>query len=105
MLLKEYQDGVMKTWNITNSERDQKINAVLGLAGEIGEFVELHKKNFFHGVPTDHEKILSELGDIAYYLAISAHMWGFSLEEVCQFNADKLAKRYPAGFAKGGGVR
>lgn len=105
MTFSEYQQGVMKTWNTSNSQLDQILNATLGLAGEVGEFVDLQKKIVYHSVVVEREKILSELGDIAYYLAISAHLQGFTLEEVCQFNAHKLAKRYPEGFVKGGGQR
>ena len=39
-----------------------------------------------------------ELGDIAWYLAISADARGYSLEKIFQMNIEKLEKRYPDGF-------
>ena len=105
MTFSDYEEGVGTTWNQEPSQREQILNATLGIAGEAGEYADLQKKIMYHGVPADREKILSELGDIAYYLTISAHLHDFSLEEVCLFNAAKLAKRYPGGFAKGGGQR
>ena len=40
-----------------------------------------------------------ERGDIAWYLAETAYALGYSLEEVCQGNIDKLKKRFPEGFS------
>ena len=48
---------------------------------------------------TNYEKLLEEVGDVAWYLAETAHALGVSLEEVCQRNIDKLRARYPEGFS------
>ena len=37
-------------------------------------------------------------GDVAWYLAVSAHALGYDLESIMQMNVDKLRKRYPDGF-------
>jgi len=44
------------------------------------------------------EHIAKELGDIAWYLAISADAIGYDLETIFQMNINKLKARYPDGF-------
>jgi NTP pyrophosphatase (non-canonical NTP hydrolase) len=105
MTFGEYQDGVLATWNSNQSERDRKLNATLGIAGEAGEFADLMKKDAYHGVPADRDKVLKELGDVLYYVTIAAYEHGFSLEQIAVANNKKLAARYPAGFKPGGGIR
>ena len=39
-----------------------------------------------------------ELGDVAWYLAISADAIGYDLETILQMNINKLIARYPNGF-------
>lgn len=43
---------------------------------------------------------LEKLGDVAWYLAVTAHAIGYDLETVLQMNVDKLRNRYPNGFEK-----
>lgn len=105
MTFGEYQNGVIQTWNATPSDRERKLNATLGIAGEAGEFADLMKKAHFHGVPVDLDKVLKELGDVLYYVTIAAHEYGFSLEQIAVANNKKLAARYPGGFKTGGGIR
>lgn len=38
------------------------------------------------------------IGDIAWYLAVSADAIGYDLETIFQMNIDKLKSRYPDGF-------
>jgi len=103
----EYQQGVLATWNSTQSEDARRLNATLGLAGEAGEFADLMKKHFFHGLSDDgfRDKVLSELGDVLYYVTVCAYEHGFNLEHIAIKNNEKLAARYPQGFVKGGGIR
>jgi len=56
------------------------------------------KKHLAQGHPLDKEKLAKELGDIAWYLAETAHSIGYSLEDILQMNIDKLKARYPEGF-------
>lgn len=56
------------------------------------------KKHLYHGHPLDKEHLAKELGDVAWYLAISADAIGYDLETILQMNVDKLRARYPEGF-------
>ena len=46
----------------------------------------------------DKEKIIKELGDVAWYIAEIATVLEVDLEEVLIQNIEKLKKRYPEGF-------
>ena len=73
------------------------LNGVLGLAGESGECADIVKKHLFQGHDLNKEKLLDELGDVLWYIAITAKGLGYSLEDVAQHNIEKLSARYPQG--------
>ena len=98
MTANEYQKAAMKTQNPMVLEELQIIEGVMGLAGEAGECVDHCKKAVFQGHDLDEEHLAKELGDVAWYLAISANAIGYDLETIFQMNIDKLAARYPNGF-------
>jgi NTP pyrophosphatase (non-canonical NTP hydrolase) len=79
--------------------KDKLCIGCLGLAGEVGEAVELIKKHLYHGKPLDRAKVVKELGDVAWYLMFLADAVGSSLEEVALTNNAKLRERYPNGFS------
>jgi NTP pyrophosphatase (non-canonical NTP hydrolase) len=74
------------------------VNGLMGLNGEAGEAIDILKKHLFHEHELDKEHIAKELGDVAWYVAISADALGYDLETILQMNIDKLIKRYPDGF-------
>lgn len=98
MTINEYQHLAMTTLNPKLSNDEILINGVMGLCGESGEAIDIVKKWFAQGHELDREKLIKELGDVAWYLAEIAHALGVSLEEVLQRNIDKLKERYPDGF-------
>lgn len=73
----------------------------LGLAGETGELLELIKKRDHHGKPVSKNRIKDESGDLLFYLIGFLIEEDLSIEEVMDFNAEKLKVRYPLGFRKG----
>lgn len=98
MTINAYQREAMRTapdYNPTNL----MLNGVLGLCGESGECADMVKKHLFQGHSLDKEHLAKELGDVAWYLAITANALGYDLETVLQMNVDKLRKRYPDGFS------
>ncbi len=74
------------------------LNGVLGLAGESGECVDIMKKHMFQGHDLDTDKLKDELGDVLWYLAITAKGLGLDLSEIANHNIEKLMRRYPDGF-------
>ena len=100
MTINEYQKLAMTTLNPALSQKDVLINGVMGLCGESGEAIDIVKKHLAQGHELDREKLVKELGDIAWYLAETAYALDVSLEDVLQNNIDKLKKRYPEGFSQ-----
>ena len=98
MTINEYQALAMTTLNPELSKKDVLINGVMGLCGESGEAIDIVKKHLHQGHPLDQEKLIKELGDIAWYLAETATALDVNLEEVLQGNIEKLRRRYPEGF-------
>lgn len=81
-----------------NAKEDLDFNyAVIGMCGEAGEVAEWHKKVNLRKVlktKLTHEDLLSELGDVLYYLTRAAMLQGWTLEQVMTFNEAKLAERH-----------
>lgn len=98
MTINEYQRLAMTTLNPTLSKKDVLINGVMGLCGESGEAIDLVKKHLAQGHELDREKLIKELGDVAWYLAETAYALDCDLETVLQGNINKLKARYPDGF-------
>lgn len=100
MTINEYQKAAMRTASgvCAKTKENLLLNGVMGLNGEAGECIDIVKKYFFQGHDMDKDKLVKELGDVCWYLAISAEALGVTLEEVMQRNVDKLLERYPDGF-------
>lgn len=96
----EYQALAMRTARQDLTPEQRLINGAMGLCGESGEVIDLIKKQVFHGKAADRGALLLELGDVAWYLALTADALGVSLDDIFQMNVDKLAARYPDGFKK-----
>lgn len=94
---------INKVWNYAGrceTWQDQVMNAVLGLGGEAGEVVDLHKKMFYHTEKDRHEELVNELGDLFFYAAKLMELHGITLEECLAANKAKLIERHPK-MAKG----
>lgn len=98
MTINEYQLEALRTASGMNQELPMWLNGALGLAGESGEVVDLVKKHLFHGHPLDTEHLAKEVGDVAWYVAVTAYGLGYDLETIFRMNLDKLHRRYPDGF-------
>lgn len=98
MQINDYEKSVLRTANETLTPLEQLTNGLMGLNGEAGEAIDILKKHLYQGHELDREHIVKELGDVAWYLTISAHAIGVSLETVLALNVNKLKDRYPDGF-------
>lgn len=73
------------------------IHAAIGLNEEAGEVAGLAKKEFIRKVPKERERWVSELGDVLWYLTAVAITKGISLDEVFDYNCQKLQARRESG--------
>lgn len=100
MELNEYQKRAMTT--CTESSRNFSYMA-LNLVGEVGEFMSkvakairkedatIEANELFH-IESEYD-LKQEAGDIMWQIAGLCDVIGWSLEDVCQANLDKLASR------------
>ena len=102
--MESYTDLALKTLNKDVFEqKDLILNASLGLSGEVGEVNDIIKKYMYHGHKLDDdtkEKIILELGDVCWYVALMA--WAIDktkFEDVLNKNIEKLEKRYHGEFS------
>jgi len=84
---------------------DNNLNYTLvGLAGEVGELLNIYKKMMRDnaGIMTDEirEKLIDELGDIHWYMAMSECELKTKSSDVVRKNIDKLRKRRETGTIK-----
>lgn len=99
MTINEYQALAMRTASGMNHENHgMLLNGALGLCGESGEVADIVKKAVFQGHELDVEHVAKELGDVCWYIAVSASAIGCDLESIMKANIEKLRKRYPDGF-------
>jgi NTP pyrophosphatase (non-canonical NTP hydrolase) len=118
MELNDYQEKAMTT---CMSSSDNFAYMFINLVGEVGEFAsKVAKAIRKEQVRVDNQRIVSqfgslakslefqeelkkEAGDIAWQLAGLCSVMGWSLEEVCQLNLDKLASRKQRNVIDGSG--
>lgn len=86
----EYQRQMRRT--APPNTDDRLILSALGLAGEVGEFVEMVKKKRFHGHRLDISDAEKKLGDVLWYLACAAEACGLDLDGIAEANIAKLER-------------
>ena len=100
MNMNDYQFAAIRTASGMDKRYPMILNGVLGLNGESGECADIVKKHLFQGHELDEKHLAEELGDVLWYIAVTAFSIGYDLDEIAQMNVSKLLKRYPDGFDK-----
>ena len=93
----EYQLLASRTMNNNLTKYEQEKHALHGLVGEIGELHSLYQK-VYQGHEFDKHHAMSELSDMLWFIAEYCTAMGWNLDDVMQYNVDKLIARYPNGF-------
>ena len=103
----DYQTGAMSTAVYPGKGEGNWTYPALGLAGETGEISEKLKKAIRDdgGVVTDERRagIRKELGDVLWYVAALCTELNLEMQDVAEFNLQKLAKRKDEGKLHGDG--
>lgn len=97
MLGSEYQLLASRTINKELELKEQEMHALHGLVGEIGELHSLYQK-VYQGHEFDKHHAMSELSDMLWFVAEYCTAMDWNLDDVMQYNIDKLIARYPDGF-------
>ena len=82
----------------TDATIQLRTNIALGLAEEAGEVAGLMKR-VLRNFPKDRaratkESFIEEMGDVLWYLTACCEVQGTSLEEIWEYNKQKLKERY-----------
>ncbi|MDE1857039.1 MAG: nucleoside triphosphate pyrophosphohydrolase family protein [Candidatus Micrarchaeota archaeon] len=99
----EYQSNAVRTAMYPENLEGNFYYTTIGLAGEVGELLNKVKKIARDKKMPEREDIISELGDILWYLSQTAKEFGTDLDEVAQYNVKKLRDRMNRGVIKGSG--
>lgn len=81
------EESYMLIWNL------------LGLVGEVSEFVDLCLAALANGNMPDSLNATKELGDQSWYQAAIATKLGIKMSDVLEHNVEKLKARYPEGYS------
>lgn len=106
MELNEYQNQARFTAIYPDLGRNF-VYPTLGLCGESGEYADKVKKIFRDngGILSEAKKaeLKKELGDILWYIALSAYEIGVTLDDVAKTNLEKLSNRKANNTLHGNG--
>ncbi len=89
----KYQKRCLETWALDDKApyKDHLAHATIGLVFEAGEFAGLVDKQLYKpSKKITRAQMLDELGDVFYNIAILAHLFGVTIDELDQLNAEKL---------------
>lgn len=74
------------------------LHAVSGITSEAGEIMGVVKRRIAYGEPVDRAKLLMEMGDMEFFLALARECLGVTREQVLTMNVAKLTARHPNGW-------
>jgi len=97
--LQDYVDYVVSTseQNKTGLYEMDFLQWSSGMSEEAGEVLAMARKGVFHKSNIDHVDVVTELGDLLYYLIATLNTVGSNLGQVAKANLIKLNSRYPHG--------
>lgn len=108
--MNEYQTNAAQTavYQSGMKSRYERLNyTTLGLVSEAGEVAgklkKIYRDNGGYIGWDEKEALVSELGDVLWYVAMSAYELGVDLESVARKNLMKLALRKTRGTLQGSG--
>ena len=97
MELKRYGELAKTTLAKTEGEYEHltALHMVMGMTTEVGELVDVFKKNMAYGKPIDWVNVEEEIGDLMWYIVNFCTEYDIDLESVLDKNISKLQKRFP----------
>lgn len=96
MTCNDYQKDALRT--VSDDKSAQLMEGLIGLSSEAGECLDILKKFLYQGHELDRGHLAEELGDVAWYLTVTADAIGYYLEDILARNVEKRMDRYPNGF-------
>ena len=102
-ILKNSQEGTPANFDrhvlMTARADTDETNCAFGISAEAGEIAAQYRKDAWK--ESSDEQLLSELGDLLWYVTRLAQLRGWSLSQVINFNMEKVKTRLKEGYYKG----
>ena len=95
MTFDEYTSLALRTANSSLSPDERTLDAAAGLAEEAGEVLGLVRKRIFQQRDAGPDRMIEELGDALWCLAVTADSLGLRLADIAAANVAKLERRHP----------
>lgn len=93
----DYQVLARRTQNMELTQAQRLRHALFGMASEVGEIHAIYQKGYQgHEVMVD--KVVDECSDLMWFIAELCDALGVQMNDVAQYNIEKLKKRFPDGF-------
>lgn len=76
------------------NNKEEIMHWAIGLGEEAGEALSVIKHRYYGG-SYDVEDLVSELGDVLWYISALCTATGIKLEDVAKYNIERICHRYP----------
>jgi NTP pyrophosphatase (non-canonical NTP hydrolase) len=73
---------------------------LFGMITEVGELVDVFKKNMAYGKEIDWVNVQEEIGDLMWYILGFCNLNDFKLQDILEATVEKLKIRYPNRFTQ-----
>tara|TARA_B110000285_G_scaffold218176_1_gene267344 strand:+ start:1963 stop:2337 length:375 start_codon:yes stop_codon:yes gene_type:complete len=93
--LKVFAENSWRVWD--DKFKGDPLPSLLGLTAEAGEVSDVWFKAMRNDVEVNKADVISEVGDVLFYLSVIAQENGFTLEDSIASNIKKLADRESRG--------
>lgn len=95
MTLNEYQDEAKQT----RGAQCDRLYLAVKLQEEAAEAAQPVVKEHYHNKPVDVGHLMDELGDLMWYVATLADEFGWSLQNVAEYNVLKIRQRHGTQYS------
>ena len=96
----EYMDKASRTDAELSSKELHDIHMIMGMSTEVGEILDVFKKNLAYGKDVDWVNVKEEVGDLMWYIANFCRTNNFDLHKILETNIEKLESRFPEKFTQ-----
>jgi NTP pyrophosphatase (non-canonical NTP hydrolase) len=100
MNFEQYTKEAERTSAILENETLNNLHYLLGMITEIGELLDIWKRNIAYKKDIDWINVKEELGDILWYFSNFLRINNIDFEEILNININKLKSRYPEKFTE-----
>lgn len=100
MDINKYAEWTGNTCASLKDKETDNIHMLMGMSTEIGELMDVFKKNIAYNKTIDWINVKEEIGDTLYYIASFCRINELDLEEILNMNISKLESRYPEKFTE-----